>query len=214
MELLETRLKLAESPFGSGPAGGGDQGPAPRGPGAAMHEIKQWHGPRYRVGMVISGVGVQTRDRWYEFDGNQLHFTRLFKGNRCSVVCFTCKRYAQSPPEVRMQLGGAGFHFRWCNPSLQYAVTSHKVDRHSATESRDNQDHKALQAASQAAWGLLHVNSNQPGGGGVALYHHHFAKLQKPPPCHSASSTHPAENPPCCILDSIKADVFLVVQRV
>ena len=106
-------------------------------------------------------------------------FTRLFKGNRCSVVCFTCKRYAQAPPEVRMQLGGAGFHFRWCNPSLQYAVTSHKVDRHSAPESRDNQDHKALQAASQAAWGLLHVNSNQPGGGGVALYHHHFAKLQK-----------------------------------
>ena len=65
----------------------------------------------YRVGKEFQGKLLQIRDAWTIFDGNKLHLTQPFLGERYSIIFFTSDRYAAAPPEVMAALGAAGFDF-------------------------------------------------------------------------------------------------------
>lgn len=67
----------------------------------------------YRAGETYRGTDLDIRNRWCSFDGNRLHLTRPFTGERYSLVYYTCDRYALVPPEVREAMAKAGFGFRW-----------------------------------------------------------------------------------------------------
>jgi len=78
--------------------------------------------PLYRRDSTWPGRDVDIRDRWYEFNGNRLHFTRPFVGARFSLVYFACDRLLEAPETVRRELATAGFGFRWREVDLQRAV--------------------------------------------------------------------------------------------
>mmetsp|Transcript_43424 Transcript_43424/g.128464 ORF Transcript_43424/g.128464 Transcript_43424/m.128464 type:complete len:419 (+) Transcript_43424:39-1295(+) len=73
----------------------------------------------YRKGRSYQGRRANIRDELCEFDGNRLHYTLPFTGERFSLVFFTCDRYHQASPEVREKLTAAGFRFAWSCEKLQ-----------------------------------------------------------------------------------------------
>jgi len=73
----------------------------------------------YHVGRELPGVELQVRGTWTMFNGNQLHFTRPFEGERYSIIFFTVDRFASTPPEVRTSLRDKGFNFDWDAENLQ-----------------------------------------------------------------------------------------------
>jgi len=82
----------------------------------------------YRVGRELRGEELQIKNTWTVFDGNRLHFTRPFQGERYSIIFFTSDQYASTPPNVREDLNKAGFSFDFENEELQQA----KLDKHAA----------------------------------------------------------------------------------
>lgn len=67
----------------------------------------------YRVGSVFRGRRLQVHDTWVAFDGNKLHFTMPFEGERYSIIWFTKDRFANVPEDVRIDLRLSGFDFDW-----------------------------------------------------------------------------------------------------
>jgi hypothetical protein len=133
--------------------------------------------PRYRDGVKLPGYDVQCRGRWFEFDGRKLHSTREYRGNRCSLVYFICKRYAAASPTMRMGLGDAGFNFLWSDAVMQTGAVPEATMKAEHTEKLSEPRNPA--AARRAVQDFLKVNTNQKGGGGMALYHSHLSKLRK-----------------------------------
>lgn len=72
----------------------------------------------YRKGSLWKGVDVDIRNKWFEFNGNKLHCTRPYVGNRYSLVYYTCDRYAHTAPDVRMAMKQSGFDFSWGSAAL------------------------------------------------------------------------------------------------
>jgi len=72
----------------------------------------------YKSGNTYRGVELQVWNNIQEFDGNRLHFTRPFNGERFSLVFFTCDRYGDAPDEARIAMSQAGFAFSWEDPKL------------------------------------------------------------------------------------------------
>lgn len=73
----------------------------------------------YRVGSAFRGRQLQVHNIWTTFDGNKLHFTLPFQGERYSIIFFTCDRYADAAAPVREALHGAGFDFNWSAKRLE-----------------------------------------------------------------------------------------------
>ena len=67
---------------------------------------------------------VHIKKKFFEFDGNKLHFTGPFQGCRFSLVYFVCEKFAKCNPSLRIDLRGHGFNFLCTNPQLQYMVFS------------------------------------------------------------------------------------------
>lgn len=76
----------------------------------------------YRAGMEFPGTELDVKDTWSIFDGNKLHFTRPFQGERYTMVFFTSDRYASAPANVRKELQEAGFDFDWEAEDLRAGV--------------------------------------------------------------------------------------------
>lgn len=81
----------------------------------------------YRKGRTYKGKFLDIKDRLVEFDGNRLHYTTPFTGERYSLVFFTCDRYREASAEVREKHSDAGFRFAWSCPRLQQMVEE-KID--------------------------------------------------------------------------------------
>jgi len=85
--------------------------------------------PMYNKGDTYMGSDTNIQGRWTQFNGNRLHLTRPFQGTRYSLVYFTCDRYAESAQEVREELKGMAFPFKWESVKLQKMLATKKVER-------------------------------------------------------------------------------------
>jgi hypothetical protein len=85
--------------------------------------------PMYKKGDTYMGRDTNIHHRWTRFDGNRLHCTRPFCGTRFSLVYFTCDRYAESSLQVREELKGMAFPFRWESVKLQKMLATKRVER-------------------------------------------------------------------------------------
>lgn len=85
--------------------------------------------PMYKKQDTYLGREINIRNRWTQFDGNRLHFTRPFNGVRYSLVYFTCDRYAESPSDVREELKIVGFPLNWESVKLQKMLATKRVER-------------------------------------------------------------------------------------
>ena len=47
---------------------------------------------------------VVIKKKFYEFDGNKLHFVEPFQGRRYSLVYFVCDKYVACNPPLRIKL--------------------------------------------------------------------------------------------------------------
>jgi hypothetical protein len=67
----------------------------------------------YTAGSTFPGRLEDVKGRWIQFDGNKLHYTKEFRGNRYTLVYFTSDTYPKVPNDVRSSLNAAGFDFNW-----------------------------------------------------------------------------------------------------
>eukprot|EP00930_Biecheleria_cincta_P049347 TRINITY_DN34561_c0_g1_i1.p1 TRINITY_DN34561_c0_g1~~TRINITY_DN34561_c0_g1_i1.p1 ORF type:complete len:477 (+),score=62.96 TRINITY_DN34561_c0_g1_i1:190-1620(+) len=73
----------------------------------------------YHVGRELNGQSLQIRNAWTIFDGNKLHWTNEFEGERYSVIYFTSDRYETAPEDVRNRMYEAGFDFDFSAADLK-----------------------------------------------------------------------------------------------
>jgi len=119
----------------------------------------------YHVGRELNGRILPIRDTWTIFDGNKLHWTRPFEGERYSIIYFTSDRYAATPEDGRKAMAAAGFDFDFAATDLE-AVLQEKHQRRVeiadqvASERADEARRKMLLRGRcigrvwAAAWGL------------------------------------------------------------
>lgn len=83
----------------------------------------------YAAGSTFLGRVEDIRERWSQFDGNKLHYTLPFTGNRYSLIFFTCDQYAKVPENVRSSLKNAGFYFDWDSTEVEKNLHHKLLDR-------------------------------------------------------------------------------------
>jgi len=83
----------------------------------------------YPAGDTFSGRVEDINGNWTQFDGNKLHFTQPFSGNRYSVIYFTCDQYAKADKDVRTSLLSAGFDFDWDSTQVEETLRQKLADR-------------------------------------------------------------------------------------
>eukprot|EP00928_Gymnodinium_smaydae_P086356 TRINITY_DN7040_c1_g1_i2.p1 TRINITY_DN7040_c1_g1~~TRINITY_DN7040_c1_g1_i2.p1 ORF type:complete len:282 (+),score=9.93 TRINITY_DN7040_c1_g1_i2:104-949(+) len=76
----------------------------------------------YRVGRALSGTDLSIQNVWTVFDGNKLHYTKPFTGERYSLIFFTSDKYASASAETRHAMTEAGFDFDFSNEELQKSM--------------------------------------------------------------------------------------------
>eukprot|EP00931_Biecheleriopsis_adriatica_P047490 TRINITY_DN27385_c0_g1_i1.p1 TRINITY_DN27385_c0_g1~~TRINITY_DN27385_c0_g1_i1.p1 ORF type:complete len:407 (-),score=81.30 TRINITY_DN27385_c0_g1_i1:90-1280(-) len=160
-------------------------------------------GGRYRKGSTVRGYNVQIKGRWLTFDGNKLHYANKFSGDRCSLVYYTCSRYGEAHPEVRMDLGDAGFHsvmqldtrgapMDGSSSSIERKKRSHAVQKATTDPSNNlkrmrhgpsaprQQEGDAMEKVRKATLSLIYdVDSNKKQGGGTKDYRDNMAALRR-----------------------------------
>ena len=82
----------------------------------------------YHVGKKVNGKLCKIKDTWTMFDGNVLHYTLPFKGERYSIIYFTSDHYAATPEEAKAGMIKAGFDFDF-NAADMDAVLRQKYHR-------------------------------------------------------------------------------------
>jgi len=120
----------------------------------------------YRAGMTYKGSLVDVRDRLVEFDGNRLHCTTPFKGERYSLVYFVCDRYADASPEVRDAMQSVGFRFSWSEVSLQVLAQA-KMDTKRELRLRAIAEWQEEKRAEREALGRCFARTWNRGWGGA-----------------------------------------------
>eukprot|EP00928_Gymnodinium_smaydae_P032188 TRINITY_DN23378_c0_g1_i1.p1 TRINITY_DN23378_c0_g1~~TRINITY_DN23378_c0_g1_i1.p1 ORF type:complete len:585 (+),score=156.06 TRINITY_DN23378_c0_g1_i1:71-1825(+) len=121
----------------------------------------------YRTGTVVNGRAEDVRQRWLEFDGNRLHFTKPFSGTRYSLVYFTCDRVAETPPRIRKQLRSMGFNLSLGAATIKNMVTTKKVHRRTVRKERFSQ-HRGIVEHLQPEDRLSYVQQNPKVPGSVS----------------------------------------------
>ena len=95
-------------------AGGGLWVEAPGGShGYEVQKIDLKASKVYPAGKIVPGVVFDIHEKWATFDGNLLHYTEAFEGERFSLVYFVVSDYDKSPSKVKSQLYDSGFDFDW-----------------------------------------------------------------------------------------------------
>ena len=90
----------------------------------------------YLAGRTFKGRVEDINGCWTQFDGNKLHFTLPFSGNRYSVIYFTCDRYVSVPQDVRDELSNRGLDFDWTNTNLEQILQQKLAERAGLREKR------------------------------------------------------------------------------
>lgn len=75
------------------------------------YQVQEMVNRCYKPGQVVRGRVNDVKNKWLRFDGNTLHFTKPFVGERFCIIFFTMKRQNQVDPVVRVFLEGLGFGF-------------------------------------------------------------------------------------------------------
>ena len=76
----------------------------------------------YEAGVTYNGSWLDIHNKWIHFNGNRLHFTQPFTGDRFTLVYYTCSRYMDASSELSSVLRAAGFPF--CKSSEKLAEAS------------------------------------------------------------------------------------------
>ena len=53
------------------------------------------------------------KDQWLLFDGNRLHFTQPYSGDRVSLIFFVASHFDKVPPSIRGEMYDHGLDFDW-----------------------------------------------------------------------------------------------------
>eukprot|EP00933_Yihiella_yeosuensis_P034922 TRINITY_DN2841_c3_g3_i1.p1 TRINITY_DN2841_c3_g3~~TRINITY_DN2841_c3_g3_i1.p1 ORF type:complete len:497 (-),score=132.47 TRINITY_DN2841_c3_g3_i1:49-1539(-) len=104
----------------------------------------------YREGATYRGRDLNIKNKLVSFDGNRLHFTRPFTGERYSLVFYTIDRFAEVPEEVKKQHAEAGFPFRWDNPELQVSLQEKYEEKKRCQKRLDAERKEKLRAEKEA----------------------------------------------------------------
>eukprot|EP00929_Paragymnodinium_shiwhaense_P052124 TRINITY_DN26129_c0_g1_i1.p1 TRINITY_DN26129_c0_g1~~TRINITY_DN26129_c0_g1_i1.p1 ORF type:complete len:553 (-),score=119.97 TRINITY_DN26129_c0_g1_i1:97-1755(-) len=128
----------------------------------------------YHVGRPLKGQLLQIRDAWTIFDGNLLHYTKPFTGERYSIIFFTSDRYAATSEEEQEKMAKAGFDFDFKAADLE-AVLKDKHQRRAdiakkvAAERAEEERRRLLMRGRcvgrvwAAGWGLRCTACREPG---------------------------------------------------
>ena len=76
----------------------------------------------YKAGATYPGSLLDLRGQWRYFNGNRLHYTRPFEGDRFTLVYYTCSRYPDAPLLLFCSLRAAGFPISKSSQKLQKAL--------------------------------------------------------------------------------------------
>lgn len=87
----------------------------------------------YEEGATYLGSVLDPRGRWSCFNGNRLHFTKPFEGERFSLVYYTCSRYSDASEELCSALRAAGFPFPK-SEKLEILLSSKEEERRQCSE--------------------------------------------------------------------------------
>eukprot|EP00397_Hematodinium_sp_SG-2012_P033760 GEMP01036121.1.p1 GENE.GEMP01036121.1~~GEMP01036121.1.p1 ORF type:complete len:340 (+),score=75.47 GEMP01036121.1:96-1115(+) len=96
----------------------------------------------YDAGTKLRGSTLKTRNRWIHFDGNRLHYTLPFTGERFALIYFTSDKFYGCPERLLATLRLYGFakysenpHQQTANENLQPVLPEDsKVTRETAKE--------------------------------------------------------------------------------
>lgn len=83
----------------------------------------------YEAGATYHGSWMDIRGKWTHFNGNRLHFTQPFQGERFSLVYFTCSRYLDASVDLSKALVAAGFPFSRSSQKLAQEAVLKKEER-------------------------------------------------------------------------------------
>jgi len=84
---------------------------------------------RYRAGSSFVGRVEDIKGRWIQFDGNALHYTRPFSGNRYSLIFFTSDQYKKVSEDLRNSLRSHGIDLDWENVDVQDLLNRKLADK-------------------------------------------------------------------------------------
>ena len=96
---------------------------------------------QYKAGELYHGRILDVFQRWTQFDGNRLHYTLPFEGERISLIFYANNRAAIAPMEVRARLHGLGFNFPEQAHVSSELLTDEKGEiEESSVQSEGNED--------------------------------------------------------------------------
>lgn len=119
----------------------------------------------YHVGRELNGQMSQIRNAWTIFDGNNLHWTNQFEGERYSIIYFTSDRYAAASEDVRDRMREVGFDFDFSATDLKETLNDKhrrraEIAKQVAAERAKEEQQKLLMRGRcigrvwASAWGL------------------------------------------------------------
>lgn len=83
----------------------------------------------YEAGVSYNGSWLDIHNKWIHFNGNRLHFTQPFTGDRFTLVYYTCSRYMDASSELSSVLRAAGFPFYKSSEKLAEASISKLAEK-------------------------------------------------------------------------------------
>mmetsp|Transcript_43885 Transcript_43885/g.103793 ORF Transcript_43885/g.103793 Transcript_43885/m.103793 type:complete len:552 (-) Transcript_43885:78-1733(-) len=83
----------------------------------------------YRAGEMYAGTLHDVRGQMVEFDGNRLHCTQNYEGERYTLVFYTNDQYLAATDEVRHGLAEAGFDFDWSSEETKDLLRKKALER-------------------------------------------------------------------------------------
>lgn len=88
----------------------------------------------YESNVTYIGSLLDLKRTWRYFNGNKLHYTKPFEGDRFSLVYYTCSRYSEASLEMCCELQDAGFPFSKSSQRLSQALLGKQKERQECNE--------------------------------------------------------------------------------
>eukprot|EP00438_Fugacium_kawagutii_P025630 Skav209733 [mRNA] locus=scaffold528:584647:592496:- [translate_table: standard] len=103
----------------------------------------------YEASATYNGTFLDIHDKWVHFNGNRLHFTQPFQGDRYTLVYYTCSRYMDASSELTTALCDCGFFFSKASQKLAEASLSKLAERKEEHEKWKQQIRDRIRSAKE-----------------------------------------------------------------
>lgn len=120
----------------------------------------------YEAGATYHGSWMDIRGKWTHFNGNRLHFTQPFQGDRFSLVYFTCSRYLDASVDLSNALFAAGFPFSRSSQKLAQEALLKKEEHQKCQEKWKQEIRDRILRAKTEAFGRCQARTWNRGWGG------------------------------------------------